>query len=72
MKNITLSAEESLIREARRKARKERTTLNALFRQWLARYVRRPRVDLEYEQLMEQLSYSRSDRSFTRDELNER
>jgi hypothetical protein len=35
-KNVTLSAEESLIERARDKARKQRTTLNALFREWLS------------------------------------
>jgi hypothetical protein len=35
LKNITLSADEELIRKAREKAQKEHTTLNASFRQWL-------------------------------------
>ena len=39
LKNITLSAEEHLIRAAREKAQHEHTTLNAAFRQWLVRYV---------------------------------
>lgn len=39
MKNITLSADEGLIEEARRIAAKRRTTLNAEFRDWLADYV---------------------------------
>jgi hypothetical protein len=38
MKRITLSADESLIEAARQRARSERTTLNAVFRAWLADY----------------------------------
>lgn len=38
MKNITLSADETLIEAARRRAARENTTLNAQFRQWLAEY----------------------------------
>ena len=36
MKNITLSADEGLIEEARRIAAAKNTTLNAEFRLWLA------------------------------------
>ena len=72
MKNVTLSADEHLIEKAREKARKERTTLNALFRRWLTRYVGRVRPDTKYEELMERLSYADSGRCFSRDELNER
>ena len=43
MKNITLSADESLIDAARRRAASEQTTLNAQFRIWLADYVGRER-----------------------------
>ena len=71
MKNITLSADEELIQSAREKARKERTTLNGLFRKWLSRYVGRVHAETEYAELMERLSYARSGRSFSRDELNE-
>jgi hypothetical protein len=72
MKNITLSAEERLIRSAREKARREKTTLNALFRQWLARYTDSDRGTRNYEELMERISYARPGRKFSRDELNER
>jgi hypothetical protein len=71
MKNITLSADEDLIERARQKARQERTTLNSLFRSWLSRYVGSVRAHAEYKQLMERLSYARSGRTFSRDELNE-
>ncbi len=38
VKNITLSAEEDLIERARLRAAKQKTTLNAAFRDWLRRY----------------------------------
>ncbi len=72
LKNVTLSTEDWLIVRAREKAVREKTTLNALFRQWLARYVGRDRAAGDYRTLMERLSHVRAGRSFTRDELNER
>ena len=41
MKNITSSADETLIEAARQRAAIERTTLNEQFRRWLADYVAR-------------------------------
>jgi hypothetical protein len=38
MKNITLSADESLIEAARARAQADKTTLNEQFRRWLASY----------------------------------
>jgi bacillopeptidase F (M6 metalloprotease family) len=70
--NITLSAEESLVRKSRKKAQIENTSLNKLFRQWLERYTKQNGSSSDYEQLMKKLSYTRVDRKFTRDELNER
>ncbi len=72
LKNVTLSTEDWLIVRAREKAVREKTTLNTLFRQWLARYVGRDRTASDYQALMERLSHVRAGRSFTRDELNER
>ena len=72
MKNITLSAEAELIRKAREKARKERKTLNGLFRSWLERYVGKDRHQDRYDEFMERVSYASVGRSFSRDELNER
>jgi hypothetical protein len=71
-KNVTLSAEASLIEHARDKARKQRTTLNALFREWLGHYVERDRAVEGYAELMARLAYADPGRSFTRDEMNER
>ena len=72
LKNITLSAEEELIKKAREKAQKERTTLNATFRQWLRLYVNSSLKDNDYDILMKSLSYAKSGKKFTRAELNER
>lgn len=72
LKNITLSAEEVLIKKAREKASKEHTTINATFRQWLKQYVNRNTKTIDYNRFMEQLKYADSGRHFTREELNER
>ena len=72
VKNITLSADESLIEEAREKARKQNTTLNSLFRNWLEEFAGRRDRAKEYRELMKRLSHIRVDRKFTRDELNSR
>jgi len=72
IKNITLSAEEELIRKAREKARRERTTLNATFRQWLQQYASRSAKTADYRSFMDSLSYANPGRKFSRDELNER
>lgn len=76
LKNITLSADEALIREARRQAALENTTLNALFREWLERYVAKDEeagkaAVRKYEELMERLG-PRFVRKYTREEMNER
>lgn len=74
MKNITLSADEGLIEAARERARVEHTTLNDLFRRWLADYTQRQRQADEAMAVIDRISsYARSGgRKFTRDEMNER
>lgn len=73
MKNITLSADETLIEEARAAARSRRTTLNEAFREWLVQYAGRPSNWGEIEELMRRLNYMQTGgRHYTRDELNER
>jgi len=72
LKNITLSAEKELIEKARDKARRERTTLNATFRQWLHQYVGRSAATADYRSFVDSLGYARPGRKFSRDELNER
>ncbi len=73
MKNITLSADESLIEAARRRASQERTTLNAQFRSWLESYAQ---SEWQAEQAMnvirELQGKLRVDRKLTREEMNER
>ena len=72
LKNVTLSADEKLIRKARKKAEQDHTTLNSQFRQWLENYTSIGTSSNDYENLMEQLSYSKPIGQYSRDELNER
>jgi hypothetical protein len=73
VKNITLSADEHLIEQAREVARAQHTTLNAAFREWLEQYSGRARWLQEYDALMERTKkYIKVDRKYTREEMNER
>ena len=72
IKNITLSAEEKLIQQARKKATSQKSTLNEQFRLWLERYVSAENRTNDYAALMQRLSYANSGPQFDRDELNER
>jgi len=73
MKNITLSAEESLIEQARRVAQAENKTLNSAFREWLEQYTARAGRGAAFRSLMKRLKHvNPGDRHFTRDEMNER
>ena len=73
MKNITLSADESLIEAARTRARAERTTLNEEFRRWLESYAQRELRVQRYNEVMAELRGKvRVGRKLTRDEMNER
>lgn len=72
MKNITFTAEEELIEKARDRARRESTSLNKKFREWLTRYVSKGNGSKEFESVMEKMSYARPGKKFTRDEMNER
>jgi hypothetical protein len=73
MKNITLSADETLIEQAREQAKADNTTLNEQFRLWLAEYARKRRVQ-RHRDVMAELEgkFSTGGRKFTRDEMNER
>ena len=71
LKNITFSADEILIREARRQAALQNTTLNELFREWLERYVAQQDAGERFEELMQRLG-PRFVRKYTREEMNER
>lgn len=75
MKNITLSANEELIEAARDQARRQKTTLNAAFREWLKRYAmsqQGQRRVQDYRRLMDSMADVTSGRRFSRDELNAR
>ena len=73
MKNITLSADEALIESGRRRAAAENTTLNNLFREWLAAYVRPARLSMEeVRRSAAEVGHFRAGRRLTRDERNER
>lgn len=74
MKNITLSADEGLIEEARRIAASRKTTLNSEFRQWLSGYVGRKRQAEKAMATVRELqaAYGTGGRKFTREEMNER
>jgi hypothetical protein len=72
MRNITLSADEHLIEQARLVARSQHTTLNAAFREWLERFTAQAGSTEEFDALMSRLRHVRADRHFTRDQMNER
>lgn len=69
-----LSADADLIEEARARARRENTTLNAQFRIWLEDYTRRKqRADEAMSVIRELRGYVRTGgQKFTREEMNER
>ena len=71
LKNITLSADEELIRKAREQAQRERTTLNAEFRKWLKRYLHSVKTT-DYQAFMDKLNYAKPGETFSREEMNER
>jgi hypothetical protein len=72
VKNITLSADPELIEQARERARQQKKTLNAAFREWLVEYTGRRDRAKEYQELMKRLDHIKVDRKFTREELNAR
>jgi len=73
MKNITLSAEEHLIEQARRTAQAQHKTLNAAFREWLEQYAAQAGDVEAYERLMKKLKgHVVAGRKFSREEMNER
>lgn len=72
MKNVTLSAEETLIEQARLVAQSRHTTLNAAFREWLEKYAAQAGGGAAIDALMRRLRHVRSEGPYTRDEMNER
>ena len=72
MKNITLSADESLIEQARLIAKSQHKTLNIAFREWLEQFTARAGNVQDYDALMRRLRHVKAGRRFSRDEMNER
>ncbi|ACF14496.1 conserved hypothetical protein [Chloroherpeton thalassium ATCC 35110] len=72
LKNIILSADEILIRKARRKAEEEHTTLNSRFQEWLKNYTSTDFNASDYDDLMNRFSYAKPTGKYSRDEMNER
>ena len=72
MKKITFRADDNLIEEARLIARSRKTSLNAVFREWLRSYVRPVGDVREFDRLMKHLRHVRSGKHFARGEMNER
>lgn len=72
VKNVTLSAEEGLLERARELARRRQTTLNQLFREWLAELTAQKTRKDRYDELMQRLGRARSAGRFSRDEMNAR
>jgi hypothetical protein len=72
VKNVTLSAEEGLLERARELARRRHTTLNQLFRDWLAELTAQETRKDRYDKLMQRLKRARSGGPFSRGEMNAR
>jgi hypothetical protein len=72
MKNVTLSADENLIEQARLVARAQHKTLNAAFREWLLTFTAQSGNGQEVDALMRRLRHVNAGRRCTRDEMNER
>jgi hypothetical protein len=72
MKNVTLSADEALIEQARLVAQSQHKTLNSAFREWLSQYAAQSGSGAAFDALMHRLVDVRPGRHFTRDEMNER
>ena len=72
-RNITFTADEALIDEAREAARADNTTLNEQFRLWLEQYTQRRRAEKAMQIVAElQRKIDTGGRKPTREEMNER
>jgi hypothetical protein len=70
MRNITFSAEASMIEDARKVARSQKTTLNQLFRDWLAEVAGWKEQAERLSALMCRLEYVRANGPYGRDQMN--
>ena len=69
VKNVTLSADEDLIEQARQVARFQRRSLNAAFREWLLQFTAQAGNGQEVDAVMRRLRHVNSGRRFSRDEM---
>ena len=72
MKNITLSADDGVLQQARRRAGAEHRTLNEVFRQWLDQYVSQSTASDSYDNIMKRLDHVSAGQKFSREQMNER
>lgn len=72
MKNITLSADEDLIEQARLVARAQRKTLNAAFQEWLVQFTIPSGSRQDFDSLMRRLRHVKAGPAFSQDNMNER
>jgi hypothetical protein len=72
MRKITFNADKADIELARESARRQDTTLDELFREWLREVAAGQARARECRALMESLRHVNAGRKFTRDEMNER
>ena len=72
-RNITFTADEALIEEAREAARADHTTLNGLFNIWLEQYARKQRAARAMQTVERLRGCARTDgHKFSRDAMMER
>jgi hypothetical protein len=72
VKNITLSADERLIEQAREQARARQTTLNQLFRDWLRDLANQEQRTQAIDALFDRMKSVDSGGAFDREEMNAR
>lgn len=72
MKNITLSADEKIIEQARRKATAQGKSLNDEFRRWLKDYAASKQTVAAFDRLVADGPQFTSKRTYSRAEMNER
>lgn len=71
MKNVTFSVDEQVLSKARKRAMNKGTTLNEEVRTWMQQYAI-PITSERFKEIMKQVSYVKTDRKYTREEMNER
>jgi len=72
MTNVTLTADEQLLQQARKIAQSRNRTLNAEFRLWLEQYTAEAGTAADYSATMAGLRHIKSGGKYSRDEMNER